>query len=655
MNYLPLVNTKMGTASHPRRSYGNTLPLTQLPFGMASFCLQTEVKRAWFYHPGHEFAEGVRLTHQFSPWIGDFGAFLLMPQNDCVANTGEGAWSGIRRKDCTEVPHYLRTHFLRSDCTLEMTPTERCAALRLTWGDDRPAYLSFLPVSGNYSYRFDPKTCTLYGSTDGISQGDAKNFHAYIAVRFLDGCADAARTYTVGEGSTACIHVALSGKVCRARIGLSYISEQMADAAIDRECSDASFEALMDAAQQNWEQKLSSIEIETDDADQLRTFYSCLYRVFLFPQKAYEIAPDGKSMHYVPHDGSVREGVRYTNNCFWDTYRTEFPLLSMIAREEYAEILAGLVTDYTDGSWLPRCTAMGEVGCMPSTLIDAVIAEAAVEGIGQREVLEAALQGMLYHANHEASDPRYGRNGALSFVKYGYVPREQHRESVNLTQDFAYGDWCIARVAERLGKQEIVREYDARAKYYQNLFDPSSGFMRGKDVHGCMADDFDPCTWGGEYTEGSAWQNSFAVPHDVQGLAELYGGKDALLAKLDELFDTPPRYRVMGYGFEIHEMTEMALVDFGQMAISNQPSFHLPFLYAALGEVEKTEYWVEKLTREAFNPTEKGFPGDEDTGTTAAWYILCTLGRYRLCPGSGEWIFFHPLVKSAKVLGKAMF
>ena len=655
MKYLPLVNAKMGTASHPRRSYGNTLPLTQLPFGMASFCLQTEVTRAWFYHPAHEFAEGVRLTHQFSPWIGDFGAFLLTPQNDCVANTGAGAWSGIRKQDCMESPHYLRTHFLRSNCTLELTPTERCSALRLTFGDDRPSYLSFLPVSGNYSYRFDAQSNTLYGSTDGISQGDAKQFKAYIAVRFMNGCVDAARTYAQGEGGSACIHVALTGGVCEARIGISYISEQMAAAAIDRECGAHTFDELMAMAQENWEQKLSRIEIEAQSDAQLRTFYSCLYRVFLFPHKAYELDADGNPVHYVPHDGSVRAGVRYTNNCFWDTYRTEFPLLSLIAREEYAEILAGLVVDYTDGSWLPRCTAMGEVGCMPSTLIDAVIAEAAVEGIGTREVWENALEGMLHHANHEANMPRYGRNGALAYLEYGYVPREMHRESVNLTQDFAYGDWCIACVAKVLGKDEISKEYDKRAMNYKNLFDPASGFMRGKDVHGNMAAEFDPCTWGGEYTEGSAWQNSFAVPHDVQGLAALYGGKDALIAKLDELFATPPRYRVMGYGFEIHEMTEMALVDFGQMAISNQPSFHLPFLYAALGEVEKTEYWVKKLTEEAFNPTDRGFPGDEDTGTTAAWYILCLLGRYRLCPGSGEWIKFGPLVKSAKILGEKLF
>ncbi len=655
MHYLTLVSTKMGTASHPRRSYGNTLPLTQLPFGMASFCLQTEVTRAWFYHPDHEFAEGVRLTHQFSPWIGDFGAFLLTPQSDCVASTGAGAWSGVRKQDAVEAPHYLRTHFLRPNCTLELTPTERCAALRLSFGDSRPSYLSFLPVSGNYTYRFDTESNTLYGCTDGISQGDAKNFKAYVAVRFQSGCVDTTRTYAQGEGGSACIHVALTGGVCEARIGISYISEQFADATIDRECGQHTFDELMTQAQDSWEQKLSRIEIEPENEQQLRTFYSCLYRTFLFPHKAYELDADGCPVHYVPRDGSVKAGVRYTNNCFWDTYRTEFPLLSLIAREEYAEILAGLVVDYTDGGWLPRCTAMGEVGCMPSTLIDAVIAEAAAEGIGSREVLEAALDGMIHHANNEADQPRYGRNGALAYLKYGYVPREQHRESVNLTEDFAYGDWCIARVAEVLGKTDIAREYDKRSENYKNLFDHTSGFMRGKDVYGNMAEDFDPCTWGGEYTEGSAWQNSFAVPHDVRGLAELHGGKDALIAKLDELFATPPRYRVMGYGFEIHEMTEMALVDFGQMAISNQPSFHLPFLYAALGEVEKTEHWVKKLTEEAFDPTDKGFPGDEDTGTTAAWYILCLLGRYRLCPGSGEWITFKPQVKSAKVLGEKWF
>ena len=655
MKYLSYVNTKIGTKSHPRRSYGNTLPLTQLPFGMSSFCLQTEVKRAWFYHPDHEFAEGVRLTHQFSPWIGDFGAFLLMPQNDVIANTGDGAWSGIQKKETIERPDYFRTHFLRSNCIFELTPTERGGAVRLTFFDERPSYLSILPVMGNYSYRIDPKSATVYGVTDGHSLSRAENFHAYIAIRFLGDSLDTARTTTQGTGNGACIHIALQNRVVEARIGISYISEEMALAALDRECGNATFDELRAKAEQNWEEKLGRIEIEAKNEIQLKTFYSCLYRAFLFPHKAYEWDENGNPIHYAPYDGSIRPGVRYTNNCFWDTYRTVFPLFTKIAREEFAEILEGLVTDFKDGGWLPRCTSMGEVGCMPSTLIDAVIAEAATNGIGSKDVLETALQGMIYHAENEAEDPRYGRNGAKLFNRYGYVPRTKHRESVNLTQDFAYGDWCIATVAKALGRNDIAEKYRKSALYYKNIFDPSTGFMRGKDEAGQMAPDFDPCVWGGEYTEGSAWQNSFAVPHDIEGLAALHGGKEKLIEKLDEFFATPPRYRVMGYGFEIHEMTEMALVDFGQMAISNQPSFHIPFIYAALGEVEKTEYWVKRLTEEAFSPTDDGFPGDEDTGTTSAWYILSVLGMYRLCPGKDEWITFTPAVKKAKILGKDLF
>ncbi len=657
MRYLPYVNINMGTKSIPRRSHGNTLPLTQLPFGMASFSIQTDGGSSWYYHPEHEYAEGVRLTHQPSPWIGDFGTVLMVPQNDVVANRGDRAWSGRRLQDTVQRPDYLKLTFLRSECLFELTPTERCAALRLTFADDRRAYLSFLPVQGHYTYRYDAATSTLYGSTDGHNNDALVDFKMYFAVRFGAGEVDESKTYTAGEGTTHCIHVALTGRTLEARMGISYISEEMALAALDRECGEQSFEELRASAEAAWEEKLSRIEIETEETpageEQMKTFYSCLYRAFLFPRKAYELDENGAPVHYTPADGKTRPGVRYTDNGFWDTYRTVYPLYTLIAREEFAEMLDGFVVDYLDGGWLPRWVSLGEVGCMPSTLIDAVIAEAAVNGIGSRETLENALRGMLNHANNEAPEARYGRNGITSYLKYGYVPREEHRESVNLTLDFAYGDWCIAQVARALGREELVEEYSRRAQNYRNLFDPISGFMRGRDKEGRMASFFDPVGWGGEYTEGSAWQSSFAVPHDVDGLASLYGGREKLLEKLDALFAEPPRYRVFGYGGEIHEMTEMALIDFGQMAISNQPSFHLPYLFAALGEQGKTDYWVERLARETFSSASDGYPGDEDNGTTSAWYILATLGLYRLCPGSTEWVTSKRLVKSVKILGEA--
>ena len=653
MKYIPYVNVKMGTKSLPRRSYGNTLPLTQIPFGMAPFCIQTESRGGWFYHPEHEFAEGVRLTHQPSPWINDYGTFVMTPQNDVVANSTAGAWSGYRIQDSVQRPDYLKLTFLRSNATFELTPTERGAAIRVAYCDERTSVLSFLPVKGNYTYRYDENNNTLYGATDGHGSDIAVNFKMYFAVRFLGDCVATERVTLGGEGKSAFAHIGVKGQHLEARLGISYISEEMAVAAIDRECGELSFDTLRSMAEDNWEEKLSRIEIETDDMEQMKTFYSCLYRPFLFPHKAYELDADGKPVHYTPADGKTRPGVRYTDNGFWDTYRTVYPLYTLIAREEFAEMLEGFVNDYLEGGWLPRWPSLGEVGCMPSTLIDAVIAEAAVNGIGSREVLENALKGMLHHANNEClTDRRYGRNGALSYLKYGYVPRDEQLESVNLTQDSAYGDWCIATVAKVLGHDELVDEYMARSKNYAKIFDKKSGFMRGLDTEGKQAEFFDPCSWGGEYTEGSAWQNSFAVPHDVEGLAELHGGKDALIAKLDELFNTPPKYRVFGYKNEIHEMTEMAAVNFGQMAISNQPSFHLPFLFAALGAQNKTDYWVEKLAREAFNSSDAGYPGDEDNGTTSAWFIFATIGQYRLCPGKTEWIKCRRLVKSVKIMGK---
>jgi len=652
MKYLPYVNIKMGTKSVKRRSYGNTLPLTQLPFGMAAYCIQTDSEEGWFYHPDHEFAEGVRLTHQPSPWINDYGTFIMTPQNDVIADSAAQAWSGYRIQESVQRPDYLKLTFIRSNCTFELTPTERGAAIRLEYHDERPAVLSFLPAKGNYTYRFDSSKNTLYGTTDGHSQDIAVNFKMFFVVRFLGDTVDVENIRYAGDNSTACVHVGIKKKTVEARIGISYISEEMAEMALERECGNKSFDELQTEAEANWEEKLSRIEIETDDEEQMRTFYSCLYRPFLFPHKAYELDQNGKPVHYTPCDGKTRPGVRYTDNGFWDTYRTVYPLYTLIARDEFAEMLEGFVNDYLECGWLPRWPSLGEVGCMPSTLIDAVIAEAAVNGIGSKEVLENSLKGMIHHANNEAEDPRYGRNGALSYLKYGYVPRNEQRESVNLTQDAAYGDWCIATVAKVLGHDEIVDKYMKRAKNYKNIFDTKTGFMRGLDTEGKQAEFFDPCAWGGEYTEGSAWQNSFAVPHDIEGLAELHGGKEKLVEKLEALFAEPPKYRVFGYSGEIHEMTEMAAIDFGQMAISNQPSFHLPYLFAVLGAQEKTNYWVKRLALETFSSGNDGYPGDEDNGTTSAWYIFATIGKYRLCPGKKEWINSERLVKKVTILGK---
>jgi predicted alpha-1,2-mannosidase len=286
-------------------------------------------------------------------------------------------------------------------------------------------------------------------------------------------------------------------------------------------------------------------------------------------------------------------------------------------------------------------------------MIDPVLADGAKRGIYTSEELEIILEAMLKHANIPSEYDVFGRTGCEDYVRLGYVPSNYH-ESVNLTLDAAYGDWCIAQIATILGKNDIAEEYYRRAKSYRNIFDKESGFMRAKDSDGAFRSNFSPERWGLDYTEASAYQTSFAVQHDIEGLCELHGGRDALIKKLDEFFDTKPIYLIGGYGREIHEMSEMAAADFGQCAISNQPSFHIPFIYAYLGMPEKTEFWIEKLCREAFSYRDDGFPGDEDNGTTAAWFMMATMGFYPLTPGKNEFIRFKPLLDNVRINGKTV-
>ncbi len=657
MQYIPYVNTRMGSASAPRFSHGNTLPYTQLPWAMAGFVPQTAgASGGWFFHADDRSVEGIRLTHQPSPWIGDYGTFLMTPEGgDRVYESFADGWSGYRPEEATFRPDLLRIRFLRQRCEVSVVPACRGGMLSLRYDLEENMGLTFHPIQGENGWRYDASTGMLWGWTNGHSQDASVDFKMYIAVQLDAEAVDAFSVFRVAGRGEGC-HVMFRRPDVTVKVGISYLSEEQALYNLREDMEGLSFAALRCRAEEAWEEYLHRIEIDAVDEGQARTFYSCLYRTALFPHKAYEHDfRTGEPVHYSPFTGKQVRGVRYTDNGFWDTYRTVYPLYAFIARDEYAEMLDGFVADWRDGGWLPRWPSIGEVGCMPSTLIDAVIADAAVKGIGTRALWTEALEGMLHHANHNGPEARYGRNGAEKYVKLGYMPRDMYRESVNLTLDAAYGDYCIARVLEVLGYDaDFVANYDRRAKNYRKLFDAESGFMRGRDEKGASAAHFDPLCWGGEYTEGCAWQTTFSVQHDVIGLAELFGGRDQMLAKLDALFAQKPEYAVGGYGREIHEMTELAALDFGQCAISNQPSFHIPFLYAVLGEEEKASRIVKQLTA-LFRAEPQGYPGDEDNGSASAWYIFAVLGIYPVCPGmpgAAGYARTDMLVRGARILGR---
>ena len=648
MTLLDQVNIKQGSDSCMRFSNGNTLPYVQMPYGFAAFVPQTDSsRRGWFYHPKDRSFEGIRITRQPSPWIGEQGAICILPQYDVPYESPDARWSGFRPENATLAPNYMRYELLRSRSVIELVPTERGACVRVEFLDSsRDNFLSLLPVTA--PCEFEVRDNLIFASTDLVTDRKGiKNAKIYYALQFEEG--DFSDT-SVKDGA---IHIKAARSIIEFRLSISLISTEQALINMRREHTYKDIYDLKEQTGRIWEEYLSRISFAPCDSELTRTFYSCMYRFLLFPHKAYELDESGEPLHYSFGKDSVVKGYHYTDNGFWDTYRTVYSLLPLVAPDEYSRILKSFICDYKNDGWLPRWTATDAKCCMPSTMIDPVLADGAKRGIYTSEELEIILEAMLKHANIPSEYDVFGRTGCEDYVRLGYVPSNYH-ESVNLTLDAAYGDWCIAQIATILGKNDIAEEYYRRAKSYRNLFDAKSGFMRAKDSEGVFRSNFSPERWGLDYTEASAYQTSFAVQHDLDGLCELHGGRDALIKKLDEFFDTKPLYLIGGYGREIHEMSEMAAADFGQCAISNQPSFHIPFIYAYLGMPEKTEFWIEKLCREAFSYRDDGFPGDEDNGTTAAWFMMATMGFYPLTPGKNEFIRFKPLLDNVRINGKTV-
>ena len=645
-NFLKYVNIKQGTLSEPRFSTGNTLPLTCAPFGMNSFSVQTRASGGgWFYLPLHRQTEGIRLTHQPSPWVRDYGHFVLMPQSGKPYFTEDSRSSSFEETElspaCTEI--YFKRYFAQ----MGIVPTERSAIIRIRWDTCKTPRLAVLPFNFPTELSVDAENKTLTGFTNAYGDGTRRDFKFYFCMTF-DKPINVSETVVtknsgeteqgisckgIGEGMSIAFDIP-NGEELIVRLGTSYISPEYAVKNLS-ETDGRTYEQVKAETEDKWNFLLSKIEIEASE-ERMRTFYSCLYRCFIFPRIFYEYDELNNAVHYNTKSGEICGGKMFVDNGLWDVYRTIYPMLTLIIPEHMSEVMEGYLNFYKEQGWLPKWLSPGERGIMPGTLIDAALADCAVKGLLTEEQMKLALEGMLKNANTASGTHLGGRIGVEDYLKLGYVPNDKYGESVNNSLDAYYCDWCIAKLAEKLGMTDVRDEYLKRSQGYKRLFDSGTGFIRGLSSNGERKPDFSPFEWGGDYCEGGAYQNGFAVYHDIEGLSELYGGREKFEEKLDELFSAPPFFETGTYPCEIHEMTEMAAADFGQCAISNQPSMHLPYLYSAIGNIEKTASHVRRMLTEGYN--ENVFPGDEDNGSMSAWYIFGVLGFYPVCPGSGEYV-----------------
>lgn len=656
----------MGTNSVKTYSNGNISPITALPFGANHFTLETRADSDFLYfNPNDHQTTGVRLTHQLSPWLGDYGTITMLPTSEEMVDFSPLRASGYVKEKTTFKPNLLEVNLLRYQTEIALTPALHSAFGRLKFQKNAPVKRLFLNLGSRTSeIKIDAEKGIVTGFVSNriLPHVLPENFKEYFIFKFntpislnktialIKDEETNNAAYYLGENLKASICFETEKTEISFTFATSYISLEQAENNLRLEIGEKSFEQIKKEGAEIWNSRLSKIEIETDDETQKSTFYTCLYRSYLFPHTFHEINEKGEKIHYSPANGKILDGPLYTDIGFWDVYRTSMPLLTILEPEIFADICKGLVNFYKESGWLPRFSAPGPISCMPGTAIDMVFADALKKGIITDEKLKSLmLEGMLKHANEPCENPKLGgRDGILDYKKLGYVPLD-YKESVNKTLDYAYGDWCIATIAECLGKTDLAAEYKARALNYKNIFDNGTNLLKARDKDGNTRPDWSQFEWSFDYTEGSAWQNSFSVFHDMAGHAALMGGTDQMIKMIDKLFALPPIFEVGYRKKEIHEMTEMASVDFGQCALSNQPSFHIPYIYSYLGLPDSTCYQVRRAVKELFNSTENGFPGDEDTGSMSAWYIFSSLGFYPVTPGTGEYVLASPSVKRAVI------
>ena len=656
------VNTQMGSLSEFLLSTGNTYPATAVPWGMNFWTPQTgEMGDGWAYRYDRYKIRGIKQTHQPSPWINDYGQFSLMPIRSRTKIDQNARASWFSHKAEIAKPYYYRVYLADHDIVAEVTPTERASIFRFTFPESNESSVVIDAFDRGSYIKVIPESNTIVGYTTRNSGGVPENFRNWFVVQFdtpfaMSQVWEGGHVLQEGqeyEGNHALAVVGFDtkrGQIVNARVASSFISLEQAYQNL-KELGDDDFETVKNKAQDRWDEVLGKIQVEGGSVDQYRTFYSCLYRSVLFPRKFYEIDAQGNIVHYSPYNGEVLPGYMYTDTGFWDTFRALLPLVNLVYPSVASEIQQGLANAALESGFLPEWASPGHRDCMVGNNSASVVADAMVKGVEGQD-LEVLYDAMVHATNNRHPQIRStGRLGHKYYNDLGYIPYDVGiNENVARTLEYAYDDWCILQVAEKLNRpQEELDLWTARSQNYRNVFDPSTNLMRGRNQDGSFQEPFSPYKWGDAFTEGNSWHYTWSVFHDIQGLIDLMGGEENFTQMLDSVFIVPPIFDDSYYGFPIHEITEMTVMNMGNYAHGNQPIQHMIYLYDWAGQPWKTQYWVRKVMDNMYTPTPDGYCGDEDNGQTSAWYVFSALGFYPVCPASDEYAIGAPLFKKATI------
>lgn len=655
------VNALIGTSE----SFGAVYPVVGVPWGMNYWTPQTGTgssTKIYTYDAGK--IRGFRQTHQPHVALGDFGMFSIMPVTQKLRITEEDRSCWFSHKYEISKPYYYNVYLGRYDVTTEITATTRAAQFLFTFPETDSSFLIIDAFDKGSYIKIIPEKREVIGYATRYDFGKLKNFKNYFVIKFdkdfeFSGSSDGS-SYVKGRQELSAPHAlaVLNFKTAKGeKIGVktasSFISFDQARTNMEREIGGDDFYQTRTKSKKIWNEQLGKIQILEGEIDQVRTFYSCLYRALIFPNKLYEINREGDTLHWSPFNGTIQPGYMFAGTGFWDTFRAYYPLLTLVYPEDNIEMQKGLVNAYKEGGWIPEWSTPGYGNVMLGTNSASVIAGSYLNGLRGYDI-EALYSGLIRTANNEApGDAKgtfLGRAGVRYYKELGYVPDDINLYgSVSRTLEYAYNDFAIYLLGKALGRpRDELDIYLKRSGNYKKLFDPSTGFMRAKNTDGTFVRNFNPLNYGGGYVEANAWQYSWSVFHDVNGLIDLLGGRKKFTEKLDTLFSTPTfKVDTLYYGFPL--IRETQTFHMGQYSQGNEPAHHIPYLYSYSGAPWKTQYWVREVMDRLFDASPFGYPGDEDNGQMSAWYIFSALGFYPVCPVTGQYVLGSPLFKKVAV------
>ncbi|MBD1384578.1 glycoside hydrolase family 92 protein [Mucilaginibacter rigui] len=650
------INPLMGTQSKYDLSNGNTYPAIAVPWGMNFWTPQTgKMGDGWQYTYDSYKINGFKQTHQPSPWMNDYGQFAIMPVTGKLKVSQNGRSSWFSHKAEIAKPYYYSVYLADHDVTTEIAPTERSAQFRFTYPKNDSSYIVIDAFDRGSYVKVIPGERKIVGYSSKYARGPLKNFKNYFVI-YVDKPITTAQVYsdsTLKDGlelnakhAMAVIGFKTSkGEKVNMRVASSFISIEQAEISLNREVGTDSFDITKQKAKAVWNKTLSKLAVEGGSVEQVKTFYSCLYRMLFFPNKMYELDAKNQPVHWSAQNGQILPGYKFAGTGFWDTFRALYPFLNLVYPSINKEMQQGLINDYKEGGWLPEWSSPGYADVMVGNNSASVVADAYLKG-GRGYDIQTLYQALLHGANNDGPAAT-GRDGVDYYNSLGYVPYDvKINENAARTLEYAYDDFTIYKLGKALNRPASETEiYRKRSMYYKNLFDPQTGLMRGKNKDGKFQSPFNPFKWGDAFTEGNSWHYTWSVFHDVQGLIDLMGGKQKFSAKLDSVFSLPPVFDDSYYGEVIHEIREMQIAGMGQYAHGNQPIQHMIYLYNYAGEPWKTQLHVRDVINKMYHSAPDGYCGDEDNGQTSAWYVFSAMGFYPVTPATDQYVLGAPLFK----------